>query len=105
MSECMCSTVTINGVEYAPINKDARRLQIIVLHRGFVFVGDVERSGDEIVIHNAKNVRRWGTKTGLGELAEKGPQTNTILDGAGTVRYSPLAEICAYDCNAAKWIS
>lgn len=97
------STVIIDGVEYAPINRESRRLQIVVLHRGFVFVGDVERGDGEIVIHNARNIRRWGTNAGLGQLAESGPQANTVLDPAGTIRYSPLSEICTYDCNAAKW--
>lgn len=97
------SNVVIDGVEYAPIDRDARRLQIVVLHRGFVFVGDVERTESEIVIHNAQNVRRWGTTKGLGEIAEGGPTSNTVLDVAGTIRFSPLAEICSYDCNPAKW--
>lgn len=98
------ANVVIDGVEYAPVGREERRLQIVVLHRGFVFIGDVERRETEIVIHNAKNIRRWGTKTGLGELAEHGKQANTVLDDAGTVRYSPIAEICCYDCNTAKWI-
>ena len=99
----MAKTIIVDGVEYAPVDSGARKLQIVVLHRGFVFVGDVERNGDMIVIHNARNVRRWGTKTGLGQLAEYGPQANTVLDYAGTVRYSPLAEVCCYDCNCATW--
>jgi hypothetical protein len=98
------TTVTVNGVEYAPINRNGRQFQIVVLHRGFVFVGDVDRSNaNEIVIHDAKNVRRWGTTKGLGELAQSGPLSNTKLDEAGTIRFSPLAEICSYDCNPAKW--
>lgn len=97
------TTEMVNGVEYAPVNRDSRRLQIVVLHRGFVFVGDVERSENEIVIHNAQNVRRWGTTKGLGEIADGGPTANTKLDMAGTIRFSPLSEICSYDCNPAKW--
>ena len=96
-------SVMIDGVEYEPVNRASRRKQIIVLHRGFVFVGDVERKESEVVIHNAQNVRRWGTTSGLGQIAENGPTSNTTLDAAGTIRYSPLAEICAYDCNSAKW--
>ena len=58
------TNITINGVEYAPIDSGGRRFQIVVLHRGFVFVGDVERGETEIVIHSARNIRRWGTTTG-----------------------------------------
>lgn len=98
------TNVVINGVEYAPIDRDARQFQIVVLHRGFVFVGDVDRSDpNQIVIHNAQTVRRWGTTKGLGEIAESGPLSSTMLDMAGTIRFSPLAEICSYDCNPAKW--
>lgn len=100
----MCTAnVVLNGVEYTPVNAESRQLQIVVLHRGFVFVGDVERKESEIVIHNAQNVRRWGTAKGLGEIAEGGPTSKTVLDMAGTIRFSPLAEICSYDCNTAKW--
>lgn len=99
----MAHTIIIDGVQYTPVDVGGRKLQIVVLHRGFVFVGRVQRNENEIVIHSAKNIRRWGTKTGLGELAASGPQTNTILDEAGTVRYSPLAEICCYDCDSSKW--
>lgn len=97
------TTVTVNGVEYAPVNREGRRLQIVVLHRGFVFVGDVERRPDEVVIHNASNVRKWGTTSGLGEIAKNGPTVNTVLDMAGTIHFTPLAEVCAYDCDSAKW--
>lgn len=97
------NTVTINGIEYEPINRDESRKQIVILHRGFVFVGDVTRDGDKCVIRNAKNVRRWGTTKGLGELASVGPLENTVLDDAGTVRYHQSAEIGAIDCNPEVW--
>lgn len=48
--------------------------QIVIAQRGWVFVGDVERTENEVVIKNAKNIRRWGTSRGLGELAQNGPQ-------------------------------
>lgn len=100
------TSVMVNGVEYAPVNRESRQLQIVVLHRGFVFVGDVDRrNANEIVIYNAKNVRRWGTTKGLGELAQCGPLESTTLDVAGTIRFSPLAEICSYDCFAENWNS
>lgn len=98
-----CTSVMVNGVEYSPVDRESRRKQIVVLHRGFVFVGDVERLENEVVIHNAKNVRRWGTTKGLGELATCGPLSNTVLDIGGTIRFSPLAEVCSYDCDPTKW--
>jgi hypothetical protein len=97
------SAVVINGVEYEPVKKSDSQKQIIILHRGFVFVGDVTRDGDECVIRNAQNVRRWGTSKGLGELAQDGPKANTQLDPSGTVRYHRSAEIGAIDCNIGAW--
>lgn len=77
--------------------------QIIVAQRGWVFVGDVTRTADEVVIENAHNVRRWGTSRGLGELASSGPRPDTVLDPYGTVRMHPLAVVASIDCEASKW--
>lgn len=76
---------------------------IVVLARGFVYVGDVTRGDGEIIITNARNVRRWGTSAGLGQLAMKGPQPNTKLDAAGTVRAPLSALIHTIDCEANAW--
>lgn len=77
--------------------------QIVVLDRGFVYQGDVTLAGDFVIIENAKNVRRWGTTKGLGELAAKGPQRNTVLDDAGTVRAPSRALIHLIACDDAAW--
>jgi hypothetical protein len=53
--------------------------QIVVLDRGFVYVGDVTIKGDFVTVKNAKNIRRWGTTKGLGELLE-GPLSSTVVD-------------------------
>ena len=77
--------------------------QIIIAAERWQFVGDVSRDGDHIVITNAKNIRRWGTTGGLGQLAANGPQSDTILDDYGTVRIHVLAVIAAIDCDEAAW--
>jgi hypothetical protein len=77
--------------------------QIVIAQRGWVFVGDVERSGDDVTINNAQCIRRWGTTKGLGELAKNGPQRNTVLDEMGTVRLHTLAVVAAVDCEAEQW--
>lgn len=95
--------MVIDGIEYEPVTKGDSRKQIIILHRGFVFLGDVTRDGDQCTIRNAFNVRRWGTTKGLGELAMEGKKTNTVLDPAGVVRFNQSAEVGAIDCNAEVW--
>jgi len=57
---------------------------IAVLDRGFVYVGQVEELPDRIIITKAKNIRRWGTTKGLGELVN-GPVSDTQLDEVGEV--------------------
>ena len=39
-------------------NQQPGPLQIVVLDRGFVYVGQVRQDGDFLVIESAKNVRR-----------------------------------------------
>jgi hypothetical protein len=73
--------------------------QIVVLDRGFVYQGNVTKLGDEVTIENAKNIRRWGTSKGLGELAANGPQPNTVLDEAGTVTANSRAVIHFIKCK------
>lgn len=77
--------------------------QIIIAQRGWVFVGDVAKSENEVTISNANCIRRWGTTKGLGELAANGPQADTVLDPMGTVRLHPLAVVASLDCEAGKW--
>ena len=79
--------------------------QIIIAQRGWVFVGNVDRSGDDVTITDAHCVRKWGTTKGLGELAANGPQSKTVLDKMGTVRLHALAVVAAIDCEETKWIA
>ena len=44
-------------------------LQIVVLPRGWVMVGECEEKGINLVVKNASIVRRWGTENGLPQLA------------------------------------
>lgn len=77
--------------------------KIVVLHRGWVVVGDFKKEGNEIVVENASVVRRWGTTKGLGQLANEGPLENTVLDPTPPVRAHELAVVMSIDCNAEKW--
>jgi len=77
--------------------------QIVVLDRGFVYVGEVKTDGQWCTISGARCVRRWGTKKGLGELAASGPLENTVLDPAGTVQAPMRAVIALLKCEAEKW--
>lgn len=76
---------------------------IVVADRGFVYVGRVEVDEDFCVVEQAKNIRKFGTERGLGQLALEGPQENTVLDEVGIVRIPMRAVISIIDTEAAKW--
>lgn len=57
---------------------------IAVLDRGFVYVGTCSIKDETLTITNARNIRKWGTSLGLGEL-RNGPLPETKLDVVGTV--------------------
>ena len=102
--------IIVNGVEY--VKKETGHeetghedpIQIVVLDRGFVYIGRVKVEGDFVVIRSAKNIRQWGTARGLGELVN-GPLSATKLDAAGTVRAPLRALISLIDVEQAKWNS
>lgn len=54
--------------------------RIVVVDRGFVFVGFVREAHNCIHVLNARNIRKWGTTQGLAQLAKDGPTKETILD-------------------------
>lgn len=77
--------------------------QIVILDRGWVYVGTVSINGDWCTIENAQCIRRWGTTAGLGELAAKGPLPETKLEPTGLLR-APLKSIIAMiKCEVSKW--
>lgn len=78
-------------------------IRIIIAQRGWVFVGWYAKRGDSVVLTRAKNVRRWGTTKGLGELAAGGPLETTKMDDAGEVELHQLAVVATLKCNPEKW--
>ncbi|MGL5005107.1 MAG: hypothetical protein ACRDAM_19370 [Casimicrobium sp.] len=97
--------ISIDGVNY--VREDAAKVEngeikIVVLDRGFVYVGRVKVDGDFVVISSAKNIRAWGTSKGLGELVN-GPLANTRLDNVGTVRAPVRALIHLIEVEQGKW--
>jgi hypothetical protein len=51
--------LTINGVEYAPVNRPAGSRAVVVVDRGWIFAGDVTRENGRIRLDNAVWVFRW----------------------------------------------
>lgn len=77
---------------------------IAVLQRGWIVVGDVYSYDDQHwIIKNCSTIRRWGTTAGLGELAEKGKLSNTLLDKQSDTITHKLAVVQLIRCNESKW--
>ena len=75
---------------------------IVVVDRGFVYVGKVDIDDQWCVVTNAKNIRYWGTTEGLGELVN-GPLEKTKLDDVGVVRIPMRAVISVIEANESQW--
>ena len=86
----------IDGVEYVradSVTAEFGDMRIIVADRGWVFVGQCEDQDDgSVIIRNCRNIRRWGTTCGLGELVNA-PTSETVVDTYGTVRTTPIVSI------------
>lgn len=83
----------------APVNHG---LQIVVADRGFVYIGEVTTDADWVYVHDASNIRIWGTSKGLGELVG-GPTSKTALDKTGNLKISRKALISLIEVEASKW--
>lgn len=74
---------------------------IAVLQRGHVVVGRYHQSGEVATLICASVVRRWGTSKGLGQLAEGGPQPNTVLDPCPEVSFHIREAVMVMRCGNA----
>jgi hypothetical protein len=99
--------IQINGEQYvlksSIKNSKPTTKQIAVLDRGWIVVGDISKSGDYLNIDNASVIRRWGTKLGLGQLAEEGPKPETTLDSCPSCQVHKLSVVMLMNVNEEKW--
>jgi len=54
-------TITIDGIEYAPVKKHEGNRAVVVVDRGWIFAGDVERKDGRIYLTRAVWVFNWKT--------------------------------------------
>ncbi len=70
--------ISINGVDYAPVGREAKRLnnmeyKIVRTYSAGVFAGYIEsRNGREVVIRNARRLWKWSGAASLSQLAVDG---------------------------------
>ena len=99
--------VEINGIIYVPKGTESveytGEIKIVVLQRGWVFIGRFERNGNDCKLHNAYNIRIWGTTKGLSELVN-GATSMTKLDKCeGVIEFDYLTVVCMITVNQSKW--
>lgn len=76
---------------------------IVVLDRGFVYVGHALSDGEFLHIKCARNIRVWGTTAGLAQLVTTGPTPNTKLDAMHDVIAPMRALISIHPTEAKLW--
>jgi hypothetical protein len=110
MSKTEINEVEINGIQY--VRKDSLNvpkefdgdIKIVVLQRGWIYIGRFERDGNDCKLHNAYNIRSWGTTKGLPELVN-GATKDTKLDKCeGIVEFDWLTVVHTITVNAKKWV-
>jgi hypothetical protein len=101
--------IKINGIDY--VRKDSVTavkeftgdIKIVVLQRGWVYIGRFERNGNDCKLHNAYNIRVWGTTKGLSELVN-GATSLTKLDKCdGVVEFDWLTVVHTITVNFQAW--
>ena len=95
--------ITCDGQEFNLVPVQQGNLKIVVLDKGFVYVGNFTDNGDTITIDNARCCRVWGTTKGLSQLANEGPNSNTKLDDATTITAPKHSLIHTLNCVESKW--
>jgi len=91
-----------SAAQPAPPGRTDHGWNIVVLERGFVYVGAVSTDDRWLYIESAANIRRWGTTRGLGELVT-GPKQETKLDPAGNVKAPLSALVHLIEVEARQW--
>ncbi len=100
--------ITVNGLSYVLEDTVQRpnysgQAKIVILQRGWVFIGILEKDGSNCLLHNAYNIRQWGTTNGLPELVN-GKTDKTVLDKCeGVVEFNELTIVATISVNIDKW--
>lgn len=106
MANVKVDELVIEGVTYVP--KDSQQnftgdIKIVILQRGWIYIGRFSRDGNDCKLTNASCIRVWGTTKGLAELVN-GPTSSTKLDKCdGVVEFDWLTVVHTITVNQSKW--
>lgn len=100
------TTITIDSVRYVREDSIQERhelggREVVVLDKGFIFVGNAEEAEGGLWIRNASNVRRW-EKGGFGGMVRDPKAAGVTLDESGDL-FVPTHAIQQRHPVAAGW--
>jgi hypothetical protein len=80
-------------------------MRIVIVQQGWVYIGEYsfDPANGWVHLDNASCVRVWGTTAGLGQLALKGKQKDTVLDFAGIVDVPLNSIVATIKCDEHAW--
>ena len=109
MQQTTINEIEVNGVKYVVKGSESAApqydgdIKIVVLQRGWVYIGKFERNGNDCKLHSAYNIRTWGTTKGLCELVT-GATSSTKLDKCqGIVEFDWLTVVHTITVDKSKW--
>jgi hypothetical protein len=107
MEKIKVSELTIEGVVYVPKDSIKKEftgdIKIVILQRGWIYIGRFERDGNDCKLHNASCIRTWGTTKGLAELVN-GATSLTKLDRCeGIVEFDWFTVVHTITVDQTKW--
>jgi hypothetical protein len=107
MEKVNSQEIVIDGTTYVPKSSAANYtgdIKIVILQRGWVYIGRFSRTGNDCMLTNASCIRTWGTSKGLQELVN-GATSKTVLDKCeGVVEFDWLTVVHTIAVNPDKWI-
>ncbi len=79
-------------------------VMMVILQRGWVFVGRFSQKGNRCTLRNGVNYRYQGSGSGFGFVAKYGPTANCKIDKCELpVSYNELTEVARLECDEVIW--
>ena len=106
MAKVKVDELVIDGTTYVPKENVVNfrgPIKIVVLQRGWVYIGRYSKEGNKCKLNNAYGIQTWGTTKGLSELVN-GPTSSTKLNKCdGEITFHELSELFTIDVNENSW--
>jgi len=90
-------TITIDNVQYirADSKPKAGPLELVVLPRGFIYVGELSMTDGWYTLTSASNVRKW-SKGGFGGLTLGARSSGAVLDACCDISFAESAIVSVH---------